>query len=133
MNTDTNKTTRNLPPVNLLCVISMAFVIGAGVYMVSEIPYAPNYAVVFSLVIVSLLVFLVNVAMLAKVSMFNWKVFFQVIRWTLVAYAVISGVLIYVFVFDKMSSKSLSLLIAALILFALNVPLNIAFTVAQYQ
>lgn len=101
--------------------------------MVSEIPYAPNYAVVFSLVIVSLLVFLVNVAMLAKVSMFNWKVFFQVIRWTLVAYAVISGVLIYVFVFDKMSSKSLSLLIAALILFALNVPLNIAFTVAQYQ
>ncbi len=38
-----------------------------------------------------------------------------------------------VFVFDKMSSKSLSLLIAALILSALNVPLNIAFAVAQYQ
>ncbi len=133
MSEDTVSTKKSLPPITLLCVISMAFVIGAGVYMVSEIPFSPNYAVVFLLVGVSLLVFIAIIGLLVKIDTFNWRVFFQVVKWTLAAYAVISGVLIYVFIFDKMSGKSLGLLIAALVLFALNVPVNIAFTVARYQ
>jgi hypothetical protein len=126
-------TVRKLPPVTHLCVVSMALVIGAGVYMVSEIPSNPNYSIVFLLVGLSILIFVINAFLLVNVKTFNWKVFLQVIKWTLLAYCVISGVLIYIFVYDKMSGKSLDLLIASLVLFALNVPLNIAFTVARYQ
>jgi hypothetical protein len=55
------------------------------------------------------------------------------VQWTLVAYVVIAGMLEYVFVVDGTRGGSLLVVSASLLVFAVDVPLILAFSVARYQ
>ncbi len=79
------------------------------------------------------LVLLVNVALLSRIPAFAWDVFFRVFGWALLAYLVIAGILEYVFIFDHTPSRQLALFSVMLALFAVNVPMLLAFSVARYQ
>ena len=64
---------------------------------------------------------------------FAWKRFFQVGRWSLLAYAVIAGMIEFAFVYDHTRGAQLVVMTLMLVLFMLNVPVLIAFTVARYE
>jgi hypothetical protein len=76
---------------------------------------------------------LVAVAMLVRIRPFAWGRFFTVARWAFVAYLVIAGILAFVFIFDHTRGATLVVLMATLAVFAVDVPMIMAFTVARYD
>jgi lipopolysaccharide export LptBFGC system permease protein LptF len=76
---------------------------------------------------------IVAVVLLSRVRPFAWATFFLVARWALLAYVVIAGLLGFVFIYDHTRGSTLAVLLLTLVVFALDVPMVIAFTVARYQ
>ncbi|HEY2428783.1 MAG TPA: hypothetical protein VGI06_07630, partial [Acidimicrobiales bacterium] len=74
-----------------------------------------------------------NVVSLSRLRSFAWATFFLVGKWALVAYLVIAGMLEYVFVLDHTRGSVLVVLTLMLAVFAVNIPLLLAFSVARYQ
>jgi hypothetical protein len=74
-----------------------------------------------------------NALMLSRVTDFAWSRFFQVMRWGLLAYGVIAGMIEFAFIYDKTHGGQLVVMTLMLMLFMLNVPVLIAFTVARYE
>ena len=72
-------------------------------------------------------------AVLARVRDFAWRTFFVVGGWALAAYLVIAGMLEFVFVLDHTRGSLLIVLTLMLAVYAVNVPLLLAFSVARYQ
>ena len=70
---------------------------------------------------------------LAKTEGFAWARFIEVGRWALLAYLVISAMIEYVFLRNNTSGGPLVVLTLSLVVFALTVPVLIAFTVARYD
>jgi hypothetical protein len=81
----------------------------------------------------SSLIMLANLVALSRTPNFNWHAFFDVAKWALVAYAVIAGILEFVFVNDGVRGGVLVVLTLSLVVYAVHVPLLIGFTVARYQ
>jgi hypothetical protein len=54
-------------------------------------------------------------------------------RWTLLSYVIAAGLIEFAFVKDHTRGAPLVVLTAMLVLFALDVPLIISYTVARYQ
>ena len=121
------------PPVTAVCVASMALVIAGGIVIASHLPRRPSLGVPTGLVVAGAAVFVVAAAMTARLHSFAWGRFFQVVRWVLLAYAVIGGMLAYVFVTDHTRGGALALLVGSLAVFAVDVPLILGFTVARYE
>jgi hypothetical protein len=63
---------------------------------------------------------------------FARDLFRRVFQWALLAYVVEAGMLVYVFIHNDVPGKTLTLLLVKLALFAIDVPVIIAFTVARY-
>ena len=78
-------------------------------------------------------VLVVNVILIARFRPFAWKSFFLVGRWTSLAYFVIAGMLEFIFVFDHTSGSTLVLITLSLVVFAIDIPLLLSFSVARYQ
>jgi hypothetical protein len=126
-------TERKLPPVSQLAIASMAVIIVGGIYMAAHLPHhAPPALPTIALLVAAGLV-AANIFLLARLRDFAWHSFFLVAKWSLVAYAVIAGMLEYVFVKDGTSGGTLVLVTLMLVVYAINVPLLFAFSVAQYQ
>ena len=73
-----------------------------------------------------------NIISLARVKGFAWDRFFQVAKWSLLAYAVIAGIIEYVFLRNHVSGGPLIVLTLSLVIFAVHVPMLVGFTVARY-
>ena len=71
--------------------------------------------------------------MLARVQDFAWRRFFEVAKWSLLAYAVIAGLIEYAFVRNHLSGGPLVVLTLSLVVFAVHVPILIGFTVARFS
>jgi len=56
-----------------------------------------------------------------------------VFRWALLAYAISAGMIGFAFIKDHIRGAPLAVVLAMLVVFALDVPLIIAFTVARYS
>ena len=123
---------RRLPPVDVLAVVSVALMLIGGVYLAAHLPGHPGLAVPVATVAAGALLTMVDLALLSRVRPFAWPVFFLVFRWALVAYLVIAGLLGFVFVRDHTPAATLAVLVATLVVFAVDVPLILAFTVARY-
>jgi hypothetical protein len=123
---------RRLPPVDVLAVVSVALMLIGGVYLAAHLPGHPGLAVPVASVAAGALLTAVDLALLSRVRPFAWPVFFLVFRWALVAYLVIAGLLGFVFVRDHTPAATLAVLVATLAVFAVDVPLILAFTVARY-
>jgi hypothetical protein len=124
---------RNLPPVARLGTLTLAMTVAGGVVMAANYGKVPALSAPIALAAAAGAVLIVNVILLARVKEFAWTPFFRVLRWALLAYFVIAGILEFVFVFDHTPSHQLALFSVLLFLFATDVPLILAFSVARWQ
>jgi hypothetical protein len=124
---------RRLPPVTELGMLSLGLVLVAGIYLSAHLPEHVSLGPAVALLAASALVFAGNVLALARVEGFAWGRFFAVARWALLAYAVISGMIEYVFLRNHTSGGPLVVLTLSLLVFAVNVPVLIGFTVARHD
>jgi hypothetical protein len=122
-----------LPPVTELGVVSMALIVAGGISIASKLPGHVPLTLPVLLLAASSLVMLANVVALTRTPGFNWDAFFDVAKWALVAYAVIAGMLEFVFLHNGTSGGVLVVLTLSLLVYAVHVPLLIGFTVARYQ
>jgi hypothetical protein len=122
-----------LPPVTQLGMLSLGLVLVAGIYLSAHLPQHVSLGPAVALLAASALVFAVNLIALARVHGFAWKRFFQIARWALLAYTIIAGMIEYVFLRNHTSGGPLVVLSLSLLVFAVNVPVLIAFTVARYD
>ncbi len=123
---------RRLPPVAELAVASVALMISGGVYLAAHLPTLPPLGPAVGLLAAGGALTLVAVALLARLRPFAWRTFFLVLRWALVGYAVIAGLLALVFIYDHTRGSTLAVLVLTLVVFAADVPMIVAFTVARY-
>jgi hypothetical protein len=124
---------RRLPPVTLLGAASMAFVAVGVIYLAAYLPKrAPLWFAVVCLACAAALL-AANFILLARVREFAWWRFLQVMRWGLLAYLVVAGMLEYTFLYDHTRGVLLAVMTGMLLLFMINVPLLMAFTVARFE
>jgi hypothetical protein len=124
---------RSLPPIIEVGVVAMAFCIAGVIYLVSYIPRTPSLGPAIGLIGAAGVVVLVNAAILARTPNFNWPLFWKVGFWTLVGYAIIAGMLMFTFIYDKLPTGQLTLLVSTLAVFAVDIPIMLAFSVARFQ
>lgn len=124
---------RRLPPVTQLGMLSLALVLVAGIYMSAHLPQHVSLGPAVALLGASALVMIVNLLTLSRVDGFAWGRFFEVGRWALLAYVVIAGLIEYVFLRNHTSGGALVVMTLSLIVFAVNVPVLVGFTVARYD
>jgi hypothetical protein len=124
---------RSLPPVGTLAVVSMGLIIAGGIYLAAHIPSPVSLGVPVALLAVSAAIVVYNVVVLSRVRDFAWPTFFRVAGWAAVAYIISAGMIGYVFVLDGVRGGTLVVLLASLLVYAVNVPLILGFGVARYQ
>lgn len=123
---------RRLPPVTELAIATLTLIVIGGIYLASKIPHHVTLAPAIGLLAAAALLLTANAAMISRIRPFAWQRFFQVFRWTLLAYVVIVGMLEYVFIYDGVRGGTLAVLSGMLLVFALDVPFILSFTVARY-
>lgn len=124
---------RRLPPSTQLGAASMAFIAIGVIYLAAYLPKrAPLWFAVVCLAIAAALV-AANLVLIARAPNFaQWR-FLQVMRWGLLAYLVVAGMLEYTFLYDHTRGAVLAIMTGMLVLFMVNVPLLLAFTVARFE
>jgi hypothetical protein len=122
-----------LPPVTQLAFVSLGLIIAGGIYIVSHLPKHVPLGPAYGLLAASALLMAGNLIALSRAPEFNRGAFFGVAKWAMLAYAIIAGMLEYVFVNDGTRGGVLVVLTLSLAIFAVHVPLLIGFTVARYQ
>jgi len=75
----------------------------------------------------------VNLTVLRRVPGFAWPRFYQVAKWALAAYLFTAAMIEYAFLRDHLTGGPLVILTLSLIVYAVQVPTLIAFTVARYD
>lgn len=125
-------TERKLPPVTQVGMASLALIVAGGIYLSAHLPQHVPLAPAVILLVLSALLVVGNVFSLTRVPDFPWSRFFDVAKWSLLAYAAISGLILYAFLQDHVSGGPLVVLTLSLVIFAVNVPILIGFTVARY-
>ncbi len=123
----------SLPPVAKLATLTLALVVAGGITMAAQIDRTASLVAPTALAIAAGLVLVVNVVLVSRIKEFAWSTFYRVFGWALLAYAVFAGILEFVFVYDHTPGRQLVLFTVMLIMFAVNVPLLLAFSVARYQ
>ena len=124
---------RRFPPVAQLTVCSLALVVTGGILMASYVPRQPPLAAPAALTAVSAALTLTSGFLLSRLEQFAWPRFFLAFRWALLAYVISAGMIGFAFVRDHTRGAPLALVIVMLVIFALDVPVVIAFTVARYS
>ncbi len=123
---------RRLPPVTELGMLSLAFIVAGGIYLSAHLPKHVPLGPAWALLAASALVLAVNIVWLSRVREFAWNRFFEVGKWSLLAYVVIAGMILYVFLRNHVSGGTLVVLTLSLAVFAVHVPMLVGFTVARY-
>ena len=123
---------RKLPPVAEVAVVSICMMLIGGVYLAAKLPGHPSLVLPVALVIAGGLLTVGDLVVLSRVRPFAWASFFLVLKWALVAYGIIAGMLEYVFIRDHTPGSTMAVLTATLVVFAVDVPTILAFTVARF-
>lgn len=126
------ETERALPPVTQLGMASLALIVAGGIYLAAHMPEQVPLAPATFLLIASAALLAVNLALLSRVRGFAWDRFFAVGRWALLAYVITAGLIEYTFLRDGVSGGTLLILTLSIVVYAVHVPVLIAFTVARY-
>ena len=123
---------RRLPPVTQLGMLSLALIVAGGIYLSAHLPQHVPLGPAWALLAASALVLVVNIVALSRVRDFAWERFFEVGKWSFLAYLVIAGMILYAFLQDHVRGGSLVVLTLSLAVFAVHVPMLVGFTVARY-
>lgn len=124
---------RRLPPVTQLGMLSLALIAAAVIYLSAHLPEHVSLGPAIALLTASAMLLVCNVAALRRSDGFSWTRFLEIARWALLAYGIISGLIEYVFLRNNTHGGPLIVLTLSLLVFALTVPVLIAFTVARYD
>ena len=124
---------RRFPPVAGLAVVSLAMVVIGGILMASKFPHRPPMTAPIAICAVCGVLFVVNVVLLARLHDFSFKTFWTVAGWVALAYALITGLIAYSFIHNRITGSPLVVICIMLLIFAVNVVIVISFTVARYQ
>jgi len=111
---------------------SLTLIVAGGIYLSAHLPQHVPIGPAAGLLAASALVLAANVFALSRVRDFAWDRFFEIGKWSLLAYVVIAGMIEYVFVRDHVGGGSLVVLTLSLVVFAVHVPMLVGFTVARY-
>jgi hypothetical protein len=125
--------TRKLPPIGEVAMATIAVVVAGGIYLARYLPRRAPIGPAFAILGVAAALLVWNIFTLSRLDDFAWDKFFLVARWGLVGYLIVAGMLEYVFVFDHTRGSTLLILTLMLTIFAVNIPMLLAFTVARYQ
>ncbi len=123
---------RSLPPVTQLGMASLALIVAGGIYLSSHIPNHVPLAPAVILLCASGVLLACNMVALSRVRDFPWQRFFQVAKWSLLAYTLIAIVIEYTFLQNHLKGGPLVVLTLSLVVFAVHVPMLIGFTVARF-
>ena len=123
---------RGFPPVTQLAMASLALIVAGGIYLSSHLPQHVSLTPAVILLALSAALMTVNVGALTRVEGFPWSRFFAVAKWSGLAYLVIAGMILYVFLRNHTSGGALVVLVLSLLVFAVHVPILMGFTVARY-
>lgn len=123
---------RALPPVGWLSTFALGCVIVGGILIASSAPRRASLGVPTVLLVVAWLAMAVALVALARVEGFAWPTFGRIFRWALLAYVVMAGMIEFAFVHGHTRGVTLTEVTLMLVIFALSVPTNIAFTSARY-
>jgi hypothetical protein len=124
--------TRKLPPIAEIAVGAMALIVVGGITLASRLPHPAPLPVLAALLAAAAALVLADIALLARLRDFAWPLFFKVAKWTLLAYAVMYGMLEFTFVYDHVGGSTLAVLTLMLVVIAVDVPLLFGFSVARY-
>ncbi|MGO9885322.1 MAG: hypothetical protein ACLPV4_20185 [Solirubrobacteraceae bacterium] len=120
------------PHFTELGMLSLALIVIGGIYLASHLPRHVPLGPAIGLLIGSAAVLSFNLLSLTRVKNFAWDRFFYVAKWALLAYLITAGMIEYAFVHDHVSGGALVVLTLSLLVYAVQVPTLIAFTVARY-
>ncbi len=126
-------TERKYPPFTEMGMLSLALIVVGGIYLSSHIPQHVPLGPAIALLIASAGVMSVNLTLLRRVPGFAWPRFYQVAKWALAAYLFTAAMIEYAFLRDHLSGGPLVILTLSLLVYAVQVPTLIAFTVARYD
>ena len=124
---------RRFPPVAELATGSLAAAVIGGILMASYAPRRPPLGVPLILTVAAAALLLAGAAPLARLRDFAWDRFAVVARWALLAYAISAAMIGFAFVRDHVRGAPLAVVIVLLVIYACDVPLIIAFTVARFS
>ena len=82
------------PPVTALAMASLTLIVAGGIYLSAHLPEHVSLTPAIILLVLSTLLLVVNLVLLSRVKDFNWGRFFQVGKWSLLAYVAIAGMLL---------------------------------------
>jgi hypothetical protein len=120
------------PPFTQVGMASLALIVAGGIYLSSHLPRHVPLAPAITLLVISAGLVAFNLASLTRVGDFAWPRFFQVAKWAGLAYLFTAAMIEYAFLRDHVSGGALVILTLSLMVYALQVPTLIAFTVARY-
>lgn len=123
----------SLPPVTAIGMTSLALIVAGGIYLASHLPNDVPLAPAVVLLVVSALLLVANLLALSRAEGFHWARFFEVGKWALLAYAITAGLIEYAFLRNGLSGGPLVVLTLSIVVYAVHVPVLIAFTVARYD
>lgn len=124
---------RPLPPVTQLGMTSLALIVAGGIYLSAHIPKHVPLTPAIVLLAASALLLAINLTLLYRVEGFQWRRFFDVAKWALLAYTIIAGMIEYAFLRNHLKGGALVVLTLSLVVFAVHVPVLIGFTVARFH
>jgi hypothetical protein len=124
-------TAKKLPPVTALGMTSLALIVAGGIYLSAHLPQHVSLTPAVILLVLSAGLMALNLFLLSRVQGFAWDRFFQVGKWSFLAYVVIAGMIEYVFLRNHLSGGPLIVLTLSLVVFAIHVPTLVGFTVAR--
>ena len=125
-------TERRLPPVTEIGMASLALIVAGGIYLAAHIPKQVPLAPAVALLAASALLLVGNMFALSRVEGFPWRRFFEIAKWSFLAYVTIAALIEYAFLRDHVRGGTLIVLTLSLVVFAVHVPMLIGFTVARF-
>jgi hypothetical protein len=123
----------SLPPITEVCIAAMVLIIIGGIFMASHLPHSAPTTLPIIVLVGAIALIAWDVFALARLREFSWSSFWLVARWAFLAYLVITGMLLYVFLLDGTRSTQLVLVTLMLACYAVIIPMLLAYSVARYQ
>lgn len=120
------------PPFTQIGMAALALIVAGGIYLSSHLPQHVPLAPAIVLLVASAALVAWNLFSLIRVKGFAWPRFLQVARWAGLAYLFTAAMIEYAFLEDHISGGALVILTLSLLVYALQVPTLIAFTVARF-
>jgi len=124
---------RPMPPIQPISVAVLVLIVAGGIYTAAHLPRHVPEGPTIGLLAAAVVLLVTNAVLLARIEDFAWRIFRVVAGWVALAYLIIAGMLEYVFVYDHTRGTQLLILTGMLLVFAVNIPLLLAFSVARFQ